>query len=306
MTGWEQRVPAVFTANLGRLYRRTWALRGCSLSVEPGRVVGLVGPNGAGKTTLLRVLAGLLRPSEGEARVLGEDPACPAGLPRIAFLAQDRPLYGGFTAAETMRLGRDLNPRFDSGYALRRLRDLDIPTGRRVSRLSGGQRAQVALTLALAKRADLVILDEPVANLDPLARDRVAKDLMEVTAERGATVIISSHILPDIESICDYLVLLQSGRVQVTGDVDEFRDGHLALSGPAELAGTLHTGPHTVVATGGAGRQATALVRTAGDFHDPRWQTRTPSLEEIVLAYLRNPDVSALPGPAATARRVGA
>jgi ABC-2 type transport system ATP-binding protein len=255
-----QPVPAVFTANLGCRYRRAWALRGCSVTVEQGRVVGLVGPNGAGKTTV----------------------------------------------AETIRLGRDMNPRFDHGYAAARLRDLDVPPHRRVGRLSGGQRAQVALTLALAKRADLVILDEPVANLDPLARDRVTRDLMAAVAERPVTVVISSHILPDIESVCDHLVLLQSGRVQISGEVDEFRDRHLALAGPAELATTLDRGPHTVVATGGAGRQTTALVRTTGEFRDPRWTTRTPSLEEIVLAYLRNPGVSALPGPSAPVRRVGA
>jgi ABC-2 type transport system ATP-binding protein len=301
-----QPVPAVFTAGVGRRYRRSWALRGCSMTVQPGRVVGLVGPNGAGKSTLLRVLAGLLRPTEGQARVLGDDPARPGGLPRVAFVAQDRPLYGGFTVAEMLRLGREMNPRFDHGYASGRLRDLDVPLNRRVARLSGGQRAQVALTLALAKRAELIILDEPVANLDPLARDQVVRDLMAVVAEGCATVVISSHILPDIESVCDHLVLLQAGRVQVSGDVDELRDNHLALSGPAELAGTLDRGPHTVIATGGAGRQATALVRVAGDLHDPRWTTRTPSLEEIVLAYLRNPGVSALPGPSAPVRRVGA
>jgi ABC-2 type transport system ATP-binding protein len=229
--------------------------------------------------------------------VFGRRPSEAEGLPLVAFLAQDKPLYSGFTVAETLRLGRELNPGFDLSSAQHRIDRLGMDRTQRVGRLSGGQRAQVALTMALAKRARLVILDEPLANLDPLGRKDVMGDLMAVTAEHGLTVIISSHVLPDIEDCCDHLVLLQAGQVQVAGDVDDIRGTHLAVSGPVEHAGTLDRGPHTVVATGGAGRQATALLRLDGPFIDPRWQTREPSLEEIVLAYLRNPGVGALPGP---------
>ncbi|SDH13568.1 ABC transporter ATP-binding protein [Nonomuraea jiangxiensis] len=288
-------VPAVLVTEAGRRYGRRWALRHCSLAVPAGRVVGLIGPNGAGKTTLLRLLAGLLGPSEGEVRVFGRSPTDPAGLPTVAFLPQDKPLYNRFTVTELIRYARELNPRFDAAFARSRLDGLGIEPGIRAGQLSGGQRAQVALTLALAKGADLVILDEPVANLDPLGRHDVMRDLMTVTEERGLTVVLSSHVLSDLEDACDYLVLLQGGRVQLAGEVDDVRASHVALNGPADLAGALDEGPHTVVARGGRGRQATALVRLAGPHLDPRWIAREPGLEEIVLAYLRNPEVSALP-----------
>jgi ABC-2 type transport system ATP-binding protein len=291
-SGWSAAKPA-FKRLEATQFKGRWVLRRCSFAVPPGRVVGLVGPNGAGKTTLLRVLAGLLRPTEGEVRLNGRDPAAPEGLPTVAFLAQSKPLYPRFTVDDTLRFCRELNPRFDEPFARDRLRRLDIPATQRVGRLSGGQRAQVALTLALAKRAELILLDEPMADLDPLGRNDVMRDLMAATAEYGLTVVLSSHVLADLEDSCDHLVMVQQGRVQLAGDVDDLRTAHLAVDGLREHAAAL--APHTVVQEGGSGRQATALLRLDGSFTDPRWATRAPSLEEIVLAYLRNPDAAALP-----------
>ena len=286
---------AIRATNIGQRFGAKWVLRQCSFAVPPGRVVGLVGPNGAGKTTLLRVLAGLQKPTEGTVRLDGRDPATPEGLPTVAFLAQSKPLYPRFTVAESVRFCRELNPRFDEPFARDRLRRLSLPGEQRIGRLSGGQRAQVALTLALAKRADLILLDEPMADLDPLGRNDVMRDLMAVTAERGLTVVLSSHVLADLEDSCDHLVMVRGGRIQLAGDVDDLRDAHLAVDGLREHAGALAR--HAVVAEGGTGRQATALLRLNGRFVDPRWATRSPSLEEIVLAYLRNPDAATLPGP---------
>lgn len=286
---------SVTATNVGQRFRNRWVLRHCSFAVPEGRVVGLVGPNGAGKTTLLRVLAGLLRPTEGEVRLFGRDPSAPEGLPTVAFLAQSKPLYPRFTVDDSIRFCRELNPRFDEPFARNRLRRLEIPFTQRTGRLSGGQRSQVALTLALAKRADLILLDEPMADLDPLGRNDVMRDLMAVAAEQGLTVVLSSHVLADLEDSCDHLVMVQRGRVPLAGDVDALRAAHLAVAGLREHAKAL--APHTVVQEGGTGRQATALLRLNAPFIDPRWATRAPSLEEIVLAYLRNPEAASLPAP---------
>ena len=286
---------AIIVNQVGQRFKTRWVLRQCSFTVPAGRVVGLVGPNGAGKTTLLRVLAGLLRPTEGAVRLSGCDPAGAEGLATVAFLAQSKPLYPRFTVDDAVRFCRELNPRFDEPFTRDRLDRLEIPVAQRIGRLSGGQRAQVALTLALAKRADVILLDEPMADLDPLGRNDVMRDLMAVAAERGLTVVLSSHVLADLEDSCDHLVMVRSGRIQLAGDVDDLRDAHLAVDGLREHAGALAR--HAVVAEGGTGRQATALLRLNGRFIDPRWVTRAPSLEEIVLAYLRNPDAATLPGP---------
>ena len=286
---------AILASRVGQRFGSRWVLRQCSFTVPAGRVVGLVGPNGAGKTTLLRVLAGLLRPTEGAVRVSGHDPAGAEGLATVAFLAQSKPLYPRFTVDDAVRFCRELNPRFDEPFTRDRLDRLEIPAAQRIGRLSGGQRAQVALTLALAKRADVILLDEPMADLDPLGRNDVMRDLMAVAAERGLTVVLSSHVLADLEDSCDHLVMVHKGRIQLAGDVDDLRDAHLAVDGLREHAGALAR--HAVVAEGGTGRQATALLRLNGRFADPRWATRAPSLEEIVLAYLRNPDAATLPGP---------
>ncbi|GIG91152.1 ABC transporter ATP-binding protein [Plantactinospora endophytica] len=290
-------LPAVLLTGVGYRHGRTPALRDCSLSVPPGRVVGLIGPNGAGKTTLLHLMVGLLRPDRGEVRIFGREPGGdPAILDRVAFLAQDKPLYGSFTVAETMRLGRHLNSRWSDELAAERLGRLGIPADRPVRRLSGGQRSQVAITLAMAKRPDLMVLDEPLADLDPLRRHEVMSDLMALTAETGMTVVLSSHVVAELEETCDHLVLLGDGRVQLAGDLDEVRAGHHALSGPASLVAALPDAGTVVHATR-TGEHAGLLWRSDRPPPDPRWAVRTPAIGDIVLAYLRAPEASALPRP---------
>ncbi|OZM73690.1 ABC transporter ATP-binding protein [Amycolatopsis antarctica] len=292
--------PAFETTGLGVRYRRNWALRDCTVSVPAGRVVALVGPNGAGKTTLLHTLVGLLRPDAGVARLFGGDVASDENmLARMAFVAQDKPLYDYFTVAEMLRFGRELNPRWDGDFARARVNGLGIPLSRKVGKLSGGQRAQVAITMALAKRPDLLVLDEPLASLDPLARDDVMRALMGTVAETGTTVLMSSHVVSDLVDTCDWLVVLNGGQVQVSGDIDELLACHRVLSGPAGLAEGVAGRLSVVTGTRGE-RQATLLIRngTEPPVLDPQWTQRPAGLEEMVLAYLRSPESASLPRPA--------
>ncbi|WP_181775709.1 ABC transporter ATP-binding protein [Amycolatopsis pittospori] len=278
--------PVIEATGLGKRYRRKWALRDCSLAVPRGRVVALVGPNGAGKTTFLHLAVGLLDATLGSVSIQGTS----------AFLAQDKPLYSGFSIAEMLKFGRRLNPGWDDEFALKRIDSLRLPLKHKVGKLSGGQRAQVALTLALAKRPDLLVLDEPLANLDPLARHEVMRGLMEAVAETGMTVLLSSHVVSDLENTCDWLIVLNGGRVQVSGDIDELVAGHRILSGPAEEADAL-AGRVTVVDEARAGRQATVFARTEPVPLSPQWTERPANLEELVLAYLRRPESATLPRP---------
>ncbi len=278
---------ALETRELGRRYGSQWALRDCTLQVPRGSVTALVGPNGAGKTTLLRLAVGLTRPSAGSVRVLGLDPRSDAAqaLPRVGFLAQEHPLYGGFTVAEMLRVGRELNPGWDEEAARTRVAELDLPLKKKVRSLSGGQRAQVALTLALAKRPELLLLDEPVASLDPLARREFMQSVLEAVTERELTVVLSSHILADLERVCDHLVILTGGRTQLAGPIDEIVGSHRLLTGPRDEAHDLAR-LHEVVRQSHAERQTTLLVRANGHVYDSRWTVHELDLEEIVLAYL--------------------
>src|SRR5215216_2137846 len=290
---------AVEATGLGKRYRRTWALRDCTLAIPQGRIAALVGPNGAGKTTLLHLAVGLLAPTAGAIRVLGQTPGRdPDLLGRVGFVAQDAPLYGDLNGAEHLRLGVELNRRFDQTLARDRLERLGVPLDRRVDRLSGGQRAQVALAMALAKRPELLLLDEPVASLDPLARREFLQALMGSVAEQGLTVVLSSHLLADLERVCDYLIVLQAARVQVLGPVDELLDRHRLLvgphRGPAGIAGVA-----AVVRATHTARQSTLLVRTDGPVRDPALRVADVTLEDLVLAYLADPSAGTLPGPAA-------
>jgi ABC-2 type transport system ATP-binding protein len=297
---------ALQTTGLGKRYRRTWALRDCSLELPVGRIAALVGPNGAGKTTLLHLAVGLLRPTAGRVRVLGETPGeNPGLLARIGFVAQDTPLYRDFTGAELLRLGAKLNRRFDQPMARERLERLGIPLERRTGRLSGGQRAQLALAMALAKRPELLLLDEPVASLDPLARREFLQTLMGSVAEQGLTVLLSSHLLADLERVCDYLIVLSAARVQVLGGVDDLLDRHKVLVGPRrDPAGV--AGVAAVVRASHTDRQSTLLVRTDEPVRDPAWAVRDVTLEDLVLAYLADPSAGTLPGPASASDRMGA
>ena len=287
---------ALETTGLGKRYGRTWALRDCSLTLPAGRVSGLVGPNGAGKTTLLHLAVGLLRPDAGDVRVLDGTPA--AELPRVGFVAQDTPLYRDLPAKDLIKLGGKLNGSWDTDFARDRLTNLRIPLDRKVGKLSGGQRAQVALALALAKRPDLLLLDEPVASLDPLARREFLQVLMGEVAERGTTVLLSSHLVADLERVCDHLIVLNQSRVQVLGDVDDLLAEHKLLTGPRrDDAGTI-AGVGTVVRASHTDRQTSLLVRADGPILDPAWTVTDLSLEDLVLAYLADPGTASLPGPA--------
>jgi ABC-2 type transport system ATP-binding protein len=278
---------ALETHELGRRYGSQWALQGCTLEIPRGTVTALVGPNGAGKTTLLRLAIGLTRPSAGSVRVFGLDPQAEAAeaLPRVGFLAQEHPLFGGFTVDEMLRVGRELNPSWDDAAARTRIAELGLPLGRKVRSLSGGQRAQVALTLALAKRPELLLLDEPVASLDPLARREFMQTVVEAVAERELTVVLSSHILADLERVCDHLVILATGRTQLVGSIEEIVASHRLLTGPRDEAEDVAR-MHDIVRESHAKRQTTMLVRANGHIYDSRWTVHELDLEEIVLAYL--------------------
>jgi ABC-2 type transport system ATP-binding protein len=288
------------TSGLGKRYGATWALRECTLAIPAGHVAALVGPNGAGKTTLLNLAVGLAAPTAGIVTVLGGGPAgSPAALDGIAFVAQNTPLYKHLSAADMLHLTRNLNRRFDQGYAQARLRELGIPLKQKAGQLSGGQQAQLALTLALARRPRLLVLDEPMAMLDPLARHDFMATVMTAMADDGVSVVLSSHVLAELERVADYLILMSQGRVQVAGEVDNLLACHRVLTGPAAEAGRWAERLSVVHARRG-GAQAHLLVRTNGmtDPVPPGWEAHPVSLEELTLAYLREPGAAALPGPA--------
>src|SRR5580698_7978496 len=283
--------------SLGKHYRGTWALRECTLAIPAGHVAALVGPNGAGKTTLLNLAVGLAAPSAGAVTVLGGRPAgSPAALDGIAFVAQDTPLYKNLSVADMLYLTRSLNRRFDQSYARARLAELGIPPKRRAGKLSGGQQAQLALTLALARRPRLLLLDEPMAMLDPVARHDFMATVLTAAAEDGVSVLLSSHVLAELERVADYLILLSRGRVQVAGEVDDLLASHRVLTGPAAEADSYAGRPVVHVRRGGA--QAHLLVRAGPDDPvPPGWEAHPVGLEELAMAYLREPGAAALPGP---------
>jgi ABC-2 type transport system ATP-binding protein len=280
---------ALEAAGLGMRYGRRWALRDCSFDVPTGRIAGLVGPNGAGKTTLLHLAVGLLAPTVGSITVAGSRPAADGvQLGRVGFLAQDAPVYASLSVDDHLRLGGHLNPGWDAELAADRIDQIGLDRGQRAGKLSGGQRAQLALTLALAKRPDVLILDEPVASLDPLARREFLASLTSYIADHPVTVILSSHLLTDLERICDYLVLLTAAHVQLAEDVDGLLATHRRLVGPRRDTASLPSDQH-VVSASHTDRQSTLVVRTAGPIHDPAWHVEELSLEDIVLAYMGGP-----------------
>ncbi|GAA4073569.1 ABC transporter ATP-binding protein [Nonomuraea soli] len=273
--------------DLGKRYGRRWALRDCSLEIPAGHVVGLVGPNGAGKTTLLKLAAGQLVPSEGRLTVLGGQPDGSASqLAKVGFVAQDTPAYSGLSVEEHLRLGARLNPGWDAELARDRIAKLGLDPRQRAGKLSGGQRAQLALTLGLAKRPELLILDEPVASLDPLARREFLQGLMEAVVDHDFSVVLSSHLVSDLERTCDYLIVLIGSRVQVAGEVDKLLSTHHRLTGPRR--DHLPSDQHVVSATH-TDRQSTFVIRTDSPIHDPSWAVTQLTLEDLVLAYMATP-----------------
>ncbi len=287
-------------SDLGKRYGNTWALRECTLAIPDGHVTALVGPNGSGKTTLLNLAVGLTDPTAGTVAVLGGTRAgSPAALDGIAFVAQDAPLYQNLSVADMLHLTRNLNRNFDQGYAEVRLNELGIPLKRKAGKLSGGQQAQLALTLALARRPRLLVLDEPMANLDPLARHDFMARVMTAMAEDGVSVVLSSHVLAELQRVADYLILVSQGRVQVAGEVDGLLGRHRVLTGPADEAGKVRELPGVVHAWYDAGR-AHVLVKTNESTQPvtPGWEMHPVGLEELALSYLRDPSAATLRGPA--------
>ncbi len=271
---------------LGKRYRERWALTDCTLSVPAGRVVGLVGPNGAGKTTLLHLATGLLAPTTGTVEVLGGSPASsPAQLARVGFVAQDTPTYAALSVADHIRLGAHMNPGWDADLASSRIERLGLNPGQRAGKLSGGERAQLALTMAMAKRPELLILDEPVASLDPLARREFLRSLMEFTAGEQVSVVFSSHLMADLERVCDYLIVLVRSRVRVAGEVEELLSTHRLLTGARREPATLPA-EWQVISVSHTDRQSTLLIRTDNPIDDPGWSVEEIGLEDLVLAYM--------------------
>ena len=284
---------ALVADGLTKRYRRTLALDHCSFAVSEGAIVALVGPNGAGKSTLLHCATGLIRPSEGTISVLGGAPG-DTTLPGVGFVAQDAPLYRDFTADELLTMCDRLNADFDVAFGRERLRKVGVPLDRRVDRLSGGQRAQVALCLALAKRPQLLLLDEPLASLDPLARREFLSALVDAVAEAPLTVILSSHLISDLERVCDHLLVLHSGHVQVIGETDQVLATHKILIGPGGPRRSRIAGVERIISAADAQRQGTLLVRTNGQVVDPSWEQHDVTLEDVVLAYLAAPGAEGL------------
>ena len=302
--------PALRADRLGRRYGRVWGLRDCTVEVPAGAIVGLVGPNGAGKTTLLEMIIGLLEPTEGQVSVFGQISRAQsaATLARVGYVAQDHPLYRDFSVADMFHLGRAMNPSWDQGLAQARTDALGIPLKRKVKHLSGGQRAQVSLTMALAKRAPLLVLDEPVSSLDPVARLEFMREVMAAAAGTGLTTIIASHVVSELERLCDWLIVLTGGHVQLAGPADDLISAHRLLTVPratpdAEL-------PGLPIHRTDSDRHSTVVVRTdparpAAQEH-PGWQADTVGFEQLIMAYLqRTPAAAAAGNPAQAAEWPG-
>lgn len=279
---------AIETRALCKAYGRKRALQDCTLAIPGGKVVGLVGPNGAGKTTLLHLAVGLLKPTSGTISVLDGRPGERAQLNRVGFVAQDAPLYAGLSVSQHLTMGSCLSNDWDAAFAEHRVATLDLDPKQKAGSLSGGQKAQLALTLAVAKRPDLLLLDEPVASLDPLARREFLQSLMEIVAKDGASVVLSSHQIGDLERVCDYLVILVASHVRISGDVSELLGSHWRLAGPRRDASSLPS-DQEVIEESHTERQSTFLVRTHQPILDPAWNVKPVTLEDLVLAYLSNP-----------------
>ena len=279
-------VSALTLTGLGHRYPGgRWALRDCTVDVPAGRVVALVGPNGSGKTTLLNIAAGLLRPTAGTVQIAGRPPG--QRLAEIGYVAQDAPLWPRLRVADVLEVGRCMNPGFDASLARARIRALDLPLRARVNTLSGGQRAQVALTVVLAKRPELLLLDEPLANLDPLARRDFLTSMFAICAEDGVAVLFSSHVVAELERICDYLIVLKAGGVQIAGDIDDLRADHRVVTGPRNWP--KRSGIGVVSATDGAGGTAALVRLDAGTTFGPGLEEAEPTFDELALGYLAAP-----------------
>jgi len=291
--------PALRTERLGRRYGKVWGLRDCTLEVPTGAVAALVGPNGAGKTTLLEMIIGLLQPTEGQVSVFGQASHADTAqtLARVGYVAQDHPLYRDFTVADMFHLGQAMNPRWDQKLAQARTDTLGIPLNRKVRKLSGGQQAQVSLTMALAKHAPLLVLDEPVSSLDPVARLEFMRDVMASAADPDTdlTFLISSHVVSELERFCDWLIVLAGGHVQLAGPADGLLAAHRLLTIPRATPDTEL--PGQIIQRTDSDRHSTVLVRAGADQLAPQgragWQADPVSFEQLILGYLQRPPTTA-------------
>jgi ABC-2 type transport system ATP-binding protein len=274
---------------LGKKYKRKWALTGCTLDIPAGHVTGLVGPNGAGKSTLLNIASGMLEPTTGTIEVCGGVPGSgPAQLAKVGYVAQNTPVYAGLTVEEHLRFGAHLNPSWDEKVARRRVERIGLDLKQPAGKLSGGQRAQLALTIGIAKRPELLLLDEPVASLDPLARREFLQDLMEAVAEHGMSVVMSSHLVADLERVCDHLIVLVDSQVRVIGEVEHLLATHHRLTGPLRDVDSLPA-DQQVISASHTDRQTTVIIRTEAPILDPAWTVGQLSLEDLVLEYMGSP-----------------
>ncbi|MGB3441802.1 MAG: ABC transporter ATP-binding protein [Actinophytocola sp.] len=274
---------------LGKKYKSRWALTGCTLDIEAGHVTGLVGPNGAGKSTLLNLAAGMLEPTAGSIEVCGGVPGSgPDQLAKVGYVAQSTPVYAGLRVEDHLRLGARLNPTWDEKLAQRRVERIGLDPKQQAGKLSGGQRAQLALTIGIAKRPELLLLDEPVASLDPLARREFLSDLMESVAEHGVSVVLSSHLVADLERVCDQMIVLVDAQLRITGEVEDLLATHHRLTGPRRDLDTLPADQH-VISASHTDRQTSVVVRTEAPILDPSWTVGQLTLEDLVLEYMSNP-----------------
>lgn len=276
----EATTAALRMHDVHKRFGRTQALNGCSFDVEQGSITALVGANGAGKSTLMSIAVGLLEADAGEVTVLGRRPDRRGICPGLAYVAQHKPLYRGFSVADTLLFGEKTNTTWDGEYATRLVREAQIPLSARVKTLSPGQRTRVALALALGRRPEVLLLDEPLAELDPVARRSVVRTLMEDAAERGTTIVLSSHVLSEVAEIADRLVILGAGRARLSGALDDLLDDHYLLRGAGD--------PRSVVGNGSIveSHHHTHLVRGSRPPSTGTWRVEPPNLDDIVLAYL--------------------
>jgi ABC-2 type transport system ATP-binding protein len=286
---------AIETVGAGHRYGDFWALRNCTVSLPASSITAVVGPNGAGKTTLLNMLVGLLGASEGRLCVDGAQPSStPEFLARVGFLAQDCPLYKEFSVADMLRFGEAMNPSWDDALARARIGTAEVPLRRRAGKLSGGQRAQVALALAVAKRPRVLLLDEPLAALDPLARREFLKSLMDSATATGMTVMLSSHLIGELARVCDHLIVIRDGQVRLTGELDDILAEHQWVAGSSHDTARMPTGVE-VLSRSPHERHTNLLVRTRQPLLNPALTTSPVDLEQLVLAYLEGPAPSQEP-----------
>jgi ABC-2 type transport system ATP-binding protein len=279
---------ALSTSGIGKRYGRRWVLSEATLAIPAGHIAGVVGPNGAGKSTLMQLAVGLIKPDAGSIALFGQEVVPTAEqVARLGFVPQKTSLYSSFSVADHLRLGAAMNPSWDETFAREQVARTGLDRSQRAGKLSGGQQAQLALILAIAKRPELLVLDEPVANLDPLARREFLQVLMEYAAENAATIVLSSHLVTDLERVCDYMMLVAGGQVRLCGDIDELLATHRRLTGPRRDSARLPAS-QKVIEEIHTDRQSTLLIRTAEPILDPSWTVDEVSLEDITLAYMRS------------------